>query len=120
MGQLQSEQEAKEQSSPKQFSQPGQAIPATTGTPMAVYDTSPSQSQLIRQRPPKAQSPLKVGMVVMIGLVLVLLGGSLSQIPPAHSAAANGFKATRTAPPQANAPAHRAEPTHVPQPMPTS
>src|SRR5258707_2336527 len=113
MGQLQSEQEAKEQSSPKQFSQPGQAIPATTGTPMAVYDTSPSQSQLIRQRPPKAQSPLKVGMILMIGLVLVLLAGSLSLILSAHSGAGNSLNANATATAQANATAQAATATTI-------
>ncbi len=98
-----SEQEALEQSSPKQFSQSGQAIPATTGTPMAIYDAPPSQSQLIRQRPPKAQSPLKVGMILMIGLALVLLAGSGGLIFYVHSSAPNSPTANAAVTAQANA-----------------
>jgi tetratricopeptide (TPR) repeat protein len=91
MGQPQSEQEAKEQTSPK--SQPGQAIP--------VSATSPSQPLPIRPRLPKAQSPLKVGVILMIGLVLVLLAGSGSLIFYAHSGAANSLNANSTATAQA-------------------
>ena len=84
----QSGQEALEQSRPKQFSQSGQPIPATIGASMALGSTSPSQSLPIRQYPQKRQSPLKVGMILMIGLVLVLLAGSLSLIFYVRSGAA--------------------------------